>query len=161
MEPRIRLILEQILAETDSTAPFDLVSELTFPLPATVVFSFMGVPEEEYAQLKAWRGSQATLAWGHPAAEEQRDHALNMTAYRRYLLELLGAKATNRGDDFASALLANHDENPEQLTHQEIASILFSLSFAGHETTNYLIGNMLRRLLEKPERWEAVARTRP
>jgi cytochrome P450 len=156
MEPRIRLILEQILAEMDSTAPFDLVSGLTFPLPATVVFGFIGVPEEDYAQLKAWCGSRATLAWGRPAAEEQLEHALNMTAYRRYLLELVAAKATSRGDDFASALLAIHDENPEQLAHQEIASILFSLSFAGHETTNYLIGNMLRRLLEQPARWEAV-----
>ncbi|MFZ1993260.1 MAG: cytochrome P450 [Solirubrobacteraceae bacterium] len=156
MEPRIRLILEQILAEVDLAVPFDLVSGLTFPLPATVVFSFIGVPEEDYAQLKAWCGSRATLAWGRPAAEEQLEHALNMTAYRRYLLELVAAKATNRGDDFASALLAIHDENPEQLTHQEIASILFSLSFAGHETTNYLIGNMLRRLLEEPARWAAV-----
>ena len=39
---------------------------------------------------------------------------------------------------------------------REIASILFSLSFAGHETTNNLIGNAIRRLLEEPERWDAV-----
>ena len=39
---------------------------------------------------------------------------------------------------------------PEALAHEEIASILFSLTFAGHETTNYLIGNLVRRLLEDP-----------
>ena len=61
-----------------------------------------------------------------------------------------------RDDDFASALLAIHDEDPERLTHEEIASILFSLSFAGHETTNNLIGNTIRRLLEEPGRWDAV-----
>jgi cytochrome P450 len=83
MEPRIRLILEQILAEVDLTAPFDLVSALTFPLPATVVFSFIGVPEEDYAQLKAWCGSRATLAWGRPAAEEQLEHAAARLAQRR------------------------------------------------------------------------------
>ena len=59
-----------------------------------------------------------------------------MAAYRRYLRELVAAKADDRGDDFASALLAIHDEDPEALTHEEIASILSSLSFAGHETTN-------------------------
>lgn len=32
----------------------------------------------------------------------------------------------------------------------------FSLSFAGHETTNYLIGNLVRRLLEDRSRWEAI-----
>jgi cytochrome P450 len=126
-------------------------------LPATVVFSFIGVPKEDYAQLKVWCGYRAKLAWGRPAPEEQLEHARHMTAYRRYLRELVAAKADNRADDFTSALLAIHDEEPEALTHEEIASILFSLSFAGHETTNYLIGNLLRRLLEDQARWRAVA----
>ncbi|HJS95002.1 MAG TPA: cytochrome P450 [Solirubrobacteraceae bacterium] len=156
MEPRIRVVVDELLDAIDPAAPFDLVSALTFPLPATVVFSFMGVPEEDYAQLKRWCGYRAKLAWGRPAAEEQIEHARNMTAYRRYLRELVAAKDTERGDDFTSALLAIHDEDPDQLSHEEIASILFSLSFAGHETTNYLIGNILRRLLEDPGRWDAV-----
>ncbi len=156
MEPRIRGVLEQILDAIEPSAPFDLVSTLTFPLPATVVFSFIGVPEADYPQLRQWSGYRAKLAWGRPAAEEQVEHALNMTAYRRYLRDLVAAKAAARGDDFTSALLAIHDEQPDALSHEEIASILFSLSFAGHETTNYLIGNALRRLLEVRARWEAV-----
>jgi cytochrome P450 len=157
MEPRIRVIVEELLAAIDPTAPFDLVSALTFPLPATVVFSFMGVPAADYAQLKAWCGYRAKLAWGRPVPGEQIEHATNMTAYRRYLRELVAAKDRRREDDFTSALLEIHDEDPEQLSHEEIASILFSLSFAGHETTNYLIGNLLRRLLEEPARWQSVA----
>jgi cytochrome P450 len=50
-----------------------------------------------------------------------------------------------------------HAKEPEALTQEEIASILYSLTFAGHETTNYFIGNMVRRLLEEPTRWDAVA----
>ena len=79
-----------------------------------------------------------------------------MAAYRGYLRELVTSKVDDRADDFASALLAIHDEDPDALTHEEIASILFSLSFAGHETTNYLIGNLIRRLLEDRSRWHAV-----
>jgi cytochrome P450 len=156
MEPRVRAILADLLDAVDPSTPFDLVAALTFPLPATVIFSFMGVPEADWAQLKSWCGNRATLAWGRPAPEEQVEHATSMAAYRRYLRDLVAAKATDRADDFASALLAIHDEDPDALTHEEIASILFSLSFAGHETTNYLIGNMVRRLLEEPARWDAV-----
>jgi cytochrome P450 len=83
-----------------------------------------------------------------------------MAVYRRYLTGLVTRKATERDDDFVSALLAIHDENPDALTHEEIASILYSLTFAGHETTNYLIGNVVRRLLEKPERWAGVVTDR-
>jgi cytochrome P450 len=160
MKPTIRTTLDQLLDAIDASEPFDLVSALTFPLPATVIFSFMGVPPEDYTQLKIWGGHRATLAWGRPSPAEQIDHATNMAAYRRYLRDLVAAKATDRADDFASALLAIHDEDPAALSHEDIASILFSLSFAGHETTNYLIGNALRRLLEDADRWVAVVADR-
>jgi cytochrome P450 len=156
MEPCVRATLTDLLDAINPAEPFDLVETLTFPLPATVVFSFMGVPPEDYAQLKDWCGHRATLAWGRPPAAEQVEHATSMAAYRRYLRELVARKADDRADDFASALLAIHDEDPEALTQEEIASILFSLSFAGHETTNYLIGNLVRRLLEDPARWDEV-----
>jgi cytochrome P450 len=144
------------LDAVDPSTQFDLVSTLTFPLPATIIFSFVGIPERDWPQLKEWCGHRAGLAWGRPTSE-QVHHAENMATYRRYLRELVATKANVRGDDFASALLAIHDEDPEALSHEEIGSILYSLTFAGHETTNYLIGNVMRRLLEDPARWDAVA----
>jgi cytochrome P450 len=66
-------------------------------------------------------------------------------------------KAREPGDDLASDLIAIHREAPDRLTLDEIGSILFSLSFAGHETTTGLIGNTVRRLLEEPGRWAEVA----
>jgi cytochrome P450 len=156
MEPRIRRTINQLLSVIDPSAPFDLVSGLTFPLPATIIFSFVGIPERDWPQLKEWCGHRAALGFGRPTPEEQVQHATNMASYRRYLTTFVATKTTLRDDDFTSALVAIHDENPSALTHEEISSILYSLTFAGHETTNYLIGNMVYRLLEKPERWAAV-----
>ena len=156
MEPRIRGAIKQLLDVIDSSAPFDLVSGFTFPLPATIIFSFVGIPERDWPRLKEWCGHRAALAWGRATPEEQVHHATNMAAYRSYLTRLVATKSAVRDDDFASALLAIHDEDPGALTHEEIGSILYSLTFAGHETTNYLIGNMVYRLLEKPARWDAV-----
>ncbi len=70
--------------------------------------------------------------------------------------DLVELKTRAPGDDLASDLIAIHREAPERLTLDEIASILFSLSFAGHETTTGLIGNTVRRLLEDPGRWAEV-----
>jgi hypothetical protein len=157
MKPRIRRTINQLLDLIDPSAPFDLVSGFTFPLPATIIFSFVGIPEGDWIQLKEWCGHRAALGFGRPTSEEQVQHATNMAAYRRYLTKFVATKATLRDDDFTSDLLAIHDENRTELTHEEISSILYSLTFAGHETTNYLIGNLVYRLLEMPERWEAVA----
>jgi len=156
MESRIRCTIDQLLDAIESSAPFDLVSAFTFPLPATVIFSFVGIPERDWPRLKDWCGHRAALAFGRPTPEEQVKHAGNMAAYREYLATLVAAKATERDDDFASALLTIHDENPVALTGEEIISILYSLTFAGHETTNNLIANLVYRLLENPERWDAV-----
>jgi cytochrome P450 len=131
MEPRIRATVEQLLDAVTPAAPFDLVPTLTFPLPATIIFSFMGVPERDWPQLKDWCGHRAGLAWGRPTPMEQVHHAETMATYRRYLRELVAIKADVRGDDFASALLAIHDEDPEALTHEEISSILFHSASPG------------------------------
>jgi cytochrome P450 len=160
MEPRIRATLDELLDAVDPAAPFELVRALTFPLPATIIFSFMGVPERDWGTLKAWCGSRASLAWGRPDEREQVEHARNMAAYRGYLRQFVADKVDSRSDDYCSALLGIRDEDPDALTHEESASILFSLSFVGHETTNYLIGNLVRTLLEDRSRWEAIARDR-
>ena len=156
MAPRIRTTVDQLLDAITPTAPFDLVATLTFPLPTTVIFSFLGIPEPDWPQLKEWSGHRASLSWGRPTPTEQVQHAENMAAYRGYLRAFVVCKAQDRDDTFTSALLAIHNENPEALAQEEIASILFSLTFAGHETTTALIGNVVRRLLEAPARWDAV-----
>jgi cytochrome P450 len=156
MEPTIRATVSDLLDAVDATEPFDLVATLTFPLPATIVFSLIGVPPGDYGRLKRWCGYRAGLTFGRPRAEEQVEHAENIVAYRRYLRGLVDERVERRTGDLTSALIDIHDEDPEALTLDEIASICFSLSFAGHETTNYLIGNVMRRLLEDRTRWERV-----
>jgi cytochrome P450 len=152
MTDTVRATVARLLDEVDASAPFDLVATLTFPLPATIVFSLIGVPPEDYALLKRWCGYRAGLTFGRPRPEEQVEHAENIVAYRRYLRELVAERVERRTADLTSALIDIHDEDPAAFTLEEIASILFSLSFAGHETTNYLIGNLVRRLLEDPAR---------
>ncbi len=155
--PVIEATTARLLDAVGAAVEFDLVAALAFPLPANTVFSLMGVPERDYAELKHWSGYRAALGWGRPAPEDQIEIATGMAAYRGYLRDLVDAKAGAPGDDLTSDLLAIQRENPERLTVEEIASILFSLSFAGHETTTGLIGNTVRRLLEAPERWSAIA----
>ena len=157
MIPAIVATTARLLDAVAGQPEFDLVATLAFPLPANIVFSLMGVPEQDYPQLKRWCGSRAALGWGRPAPGDQVEIATSMAAYRRYLRDLVDTRASEPGDDLTSDLLVIHNEDPERLTREEISSILFSLSFAGHETTTGLIGNTVRRLLEEPGRWARVA----
>jgi len=156
--PAIEATAVRLLDEVAGRTEFDLVAALAFPLPANIVFSLMGVPEQDYAQLKRWCGYRAALSFGRLAAEDQVETATTMAAYRGYMRDLVQAKARTPGDDLTSDLIAIHDEAPDRLSLAEISSILFSLSFAGHETTTGLIGNTARRLLEDPARWAQIVR---
>jgi len=158
MIPTIEATTARLLDAVGDATEFDLVAALAFPLPANIVFSLMGVPEQDYAQVKQWCGYRAALSFGRPAAGDQVAIATTMAAYRGYMRDLVDAKAREPGDDLASDLIAIHREAPERLSLDEIASILFSLSFAGHETTTGLIGNTARRLLEDPARWAGIVR---
>jgi cytochrome P450 len=155
IEATTKRLLDQV---GDDALEFDLVNALAFPLPANIVFTLMGVPERDFAQLKHWCGYRAALSWGRPAPEDQVEIATTITAYRGYIRDLVDVKVKTPGDDLTSDLIAIHDEDPDRLTLDEIASILFSLSFAGHETTTGLIGNTVRRLLEEPSRWAEIVR---
>ena len=156
MIPTIEATTARLLDAVAGQAEFDLVATLAFPLPANIVFSLMGVPEQDYAQVKQWCGYRAALSFGRPATQDQIELATTIAAYRRYMGDLVDFKVREPGDDLASDLIAIHREAPERLGLDEIASILFSLSFAGHETTTGLIGNTVRRLLEDPSRWAEV-----
>ncbi len=157
MIPAIAAAAAGLLDAVAAEAEFDLVAALAFPLPANIVFALIGVPERDFSQLKRWCGYRAELSWGRPEPADQVAIATSMAAYRQYMRRLVHAKAAAPGDDLASDLIAIHDEAPDRLTLEEIASILFTLSFAGHETTAGLISNTVRRLLEVPSRWAEIA----
>jgi cytochrome P450 len=156
MIPAIEATTARLLDAVAGQPEFDVVAALAFPLPAYIVFSLMGVPDQDFAQLKEWCGYRAALSFGRPAAEDQVSIAASIAAYRGYMRDLVDVKAASPGDDLTTDLLAIHAEDPDRLTLDEISSILFSLSFAGHETTTGLIGNTARRLLEDSARWAAI-----
>jgi len=59
MIPAIEATAARLLDGVAGQAEFDLVATLAFPMPANIVFSLMGVPEQDYAQLKKWCGYRA------------------------------------------------------------------------------------------------------
>ena len=66
MIPAIEATAARLLNDVGDAAEFDLVAALAFPLPANIVFWMMGVPEEDYAQVKQWCGYRAALSFGRP-----------------------------------------------------------------------------------------------
>ena len=81
-----------------------------------------------------------------------------MAAFWRYAEALVARRAERPQDDFTTDLLQGRDGALPALTHHEVTQFVYSLLFAGHETTTGLISNALRQLLTHRHAWEEICR---
>lgn len=157
LEPYIRRrsneLIDTMLA---SGSPAEFIDAFAFPLPGETVFRFIGFPEGDDELLKGWCGDRKSFAWGNPTEPEQVLIAEQMLAYWRYCRDFTADKRKNRGDDLASELIDHHEANPDELSYNEVESIIYGLSFAGHEAVTNLICNTLYCLFNHRDQWDQV-----
>ena len=157
LEPFIRANAERLIgAMLAGDRPAEFVHAVAFPLPAYTVFRHIGFPDEDAETLKRWCGNRKLFQWGRATEAEQVAIAENMVAYWHYCQAFTDAKLDDLADDFASDLLRAHLEDPTQLTLDEVKSVVYGLSFAGHEAVTNLLCNTVRQLLSHRDQWEAV-----
>jgi len=157
LEPFIRRRGHELIdAMLAGEPPTEFVEALAFPLPGETVFRFIGFPEEDDEILKQWCGDRKAFSWGNPTGAEQTEIAEQMLAYWRYCREFTASKRDNRGDDFTSELITAHEENPDDINYREVESVVYGLSFAGHEAVTSLICNTLQCLLPRRDVWAEI-----
>ncbi|WP_037069707.1 cytochrome P450 [Pseudonocardia acaciae] len=156
LEPMVRARAGELIDAMLAKPRADAVADLTFPLPAYMIFTLIGFPPEDTETLKSWGVDRLAFSWGRPSVDEQVAIAEGMVRYWEYCRRFVRRRMDEPADDFTSDHLAVHRADPEALTVDEIVSVVYGLSFAGHETTANLGANAIRRLLEHPEQWRAL-----
>ena len=157
LEPFVRRRCETLVqAMLQAGPPAEFVGALAHPLPGETIFRLIGFPEQDDEQLKAWTVNRLEFTWGKTTDEAQVAIAEQMLAYWRYCVAFVNGRRTRRADDLTSELLAAHETAPGDLTYKEIESIVYGLSFAGHEIVSNLLSNALIRLLTNRRNWERL-----
>ena len=156
LEPVIRKLTATMLDTMLREQRFDWVSGLAFPLPITVIFKLLGFPDADAEMLKGWTTERLVMLFGHPTEEEQVRVATNMKDFWSYCVNFVAQRQADRSDDFTSALLDIHDADASAISIQELTSVIFGLSIAGHETTTNLLTNTLWLLQRHPDQWREV-----
>lgn len=78
-----------------------------------------------------------------------------MMAFLRYIRKHIKSREDHPGDDLTSTLIQAR-ESGDQLSEDELVSMIFLLLIAGHETTVNLIGNGVLSLLDNPDSLEQL-----
>lgn len=161
LEPYIRACSETLIDDMlAGPRPAEFVSAFAHPLPGRIIFRFIGFPEDDYAKLIDWTSNRLAFTWGQPTDDEQVEIAGNMLRYWRYCREFVALRQREPADDLTSELLAAHAADPQDLTLREVESVVYGLSFAGHEIVSNFIANTLLALLPDRANWEAVCADR-
>jgi cytochrome P450 len=131
----------------------ELVSEFTFPFPAQIIASMLGLPREDYPQFQRWAVAIIGFLF-------DRDRGLEASkAMADYFLPIIEDRRRAPCDDLISSLV-QAEIGGERLSDEEIISFLRLLLPAGVETTYRAFGSLLFGLLSNPDQLEAVRRDR-
>lgn len=147
LRPKVESLTDELLSGFASTGG-DLMEEVAFPLPITVIGDLLGVPR---ADLPAFRDRTMRMTGVlelRPGREQLDDADDAMRESMDYFDHLIAAKQQAPGDDLISALVAPGED---QLTLDEVNNLAILLFVAGFETTTSLIGNGVLAFIDQPE----------
>ena len=156
LEDPIRQRTHELIDRFAQEGRADLVRQLTYDLPALVVFMLLGVPDEDTLHVKQWAASRIALTWGDLTEEERIWHAHQMVKYWQYCVDLIEQRFAEPQDDLPSDLVRIYQAGDRSITQYEMARVCYTMLFAGHETTSNLLAEGLKTLLTDRERWAAI-----
>lgn len=150
-EPKIEKIVNDLLDEIGDKEKFDLVAEFSFRLPAAVMCDLLGIPLDRQWDLKRWADGIAGFSAAARVTSEKAKFANEMALEsKEYLITLFQQLREEPGDNLLSRLVDQSDE-PNPLSDDELVALVVQLFFAGFETTEGLIGNMMIALANHPD----------
>lgn len=159
LEPRVTELVDAALRRIADAGSADLIGELAYPLPFTVISEMLGMPPTDHARLRELAGTMVRSL--EPVNDPELIAAIaaadsELTARTA---EVIDAKRREPGDDLLTALISA-EEDGDVLSDDELVAQVVLLYVAGHETTVNLIANGVLALLRHPEQLELL-RSRP
>ncbi len=154
MRPRVQEIADELLDRIEADGGGDLLARVAYPLPATVIMEFIGVPAPDHprmtflaTQLMALLGAQ--FAADAPAIARSAHEAMN--EFTEYLTALIAQRREEPREDLLSILL-----NTGDITDEELILQCMALLNAGLETTANYLGNGTLALLRNPDQFRLL-----
>lgn len=150
MRPQIQQQVDRLLDEHVASGDSDLVAGFCRKLPLQVIYTVLGLSEATRARFDVAMGA---FAGGEsPLMMLRAVFALNplMKALRRELEQL---RHTPRAGLMSE--LVHAEQQGEQMSEDELVSMVFILFVAGHETTTHLLSTSIYTLLTEPGAAEA------
>lgn len=151
LRPAIQQFTDDLLNRAERKGEFDFIEEIAFPLPAMVIASLLGLPDEHVPRLRQWAFNMTVaLASVSPTRETLLTAERTIAEMNAVLSEQIRIRRENPAEDLLSALVHARDEN-DALSEEELLGICHVVLIAGHDTTANSLTLGLKALCENPQ----------
>lgn len=151
LEGRIAQLTETLLEDIDAQSDFELVRDLAYPLPVTVIAELLGVPSDDRPRFKVWADALFDRSNNDIRNSEVVEAAaLHIRSFHEYLADHVAQRRRSPRTDLLSDLVVAEIDG-QRLRDDEIVGFATLLLLAGHITTSMLLGNAIVCLDEKPD----------
>lgn len=157
LRPQIEALVDELLDQVADRGEMEVVRDLAYPLPATVIALMLGAPPEDRDRFKQWSDDIVALQESDLAPETVRQARHSIEEMKLFLADLLRQRRAKPEDDLLSNLAAV-EEDGRALTTDELLATCVTLLIAGHETTTSLIASGLLTLLRHPDQLAQLRR---
>jgi cytochrome P450 len=150
LRPRIQVLVDDALDAMAARGEADVIADLAFPLPFTVISEMLGMPDGNRDEVRGWSHTLTKTLDPILSPEEVQAALTAADNMLRHVQDVLAWKRDHPADDLLTGLLAAEDEG-DRLSEEELLDQVLLLYVAGHETTVNLIGNATLALLGHPD----------
>jgi len=150
LHPRVQAIVDESLDAVAGKGEMDVLADLAYPLPTTVICELLGIPLADRELFKDWSADASRLLDGYVDDDAQVRGMAATMHLGQYFTDLIEQRRADPRDDLLTAMIAA-EEDGAKLTHEELLTTAILLLLAGFETTMNLVGNGMFMLLRHPD----------
>jgi len=156
---RVEALVDELLDRAEERGSLELIADLAYPLPVSVICELLGVPAVDRDSFRRWSSDASRMLDRDIDLDEDAlaRGAEAIGGFTEHFAALIEERRLQERDDLLSALIAA-EEGGERLTWEELLTTVILLFLAGHETTVNLIGNGALALLRHPDQLQRLRR---
>lgn len=154
-DEKVNQIIYDLVQDLTQQSSINFVTAAAEVIPIKVVCAIMGIENPDLQKMRRWFTILSKVPEPFTHLRNLKLASKTTEEFTFFLEELIGQKKQSDevGDDFISILL---DECQDQLSHEEIISVLQLIFFAGTETTIIAFGLTMDCLVDHPEKWQQL-----
>ena len=150
LEDRVRAICRDVMAEAADKKDVEFCHEVAGMLPSQVVGELVGIPKEDWPQIRIW-AEQATSSQDPDLAGAESYTEEGMVDMAMYAIAFAQKRRSEPPrEDLASLILAgNFGDGP--MSEIEFGSFFVQLVVAGNDTTKTMLSSGLLAFMQHPD----------